>query len=186
MNSSSKFLYNPSLNNLIDTLVFFIYKGALILCSWIIYGALKAELKTLIDSEEAEDKAKMIYIQQMDITYDSVNFDDPLSTLSYFAKLCQPFTPHSEEEFNQQFKILMMQIIKMGAKDDSIISAEFQALHIMRSTAEKIHSVFRELNRDADASTAELVTLVVTEALASLIYLARDDDPSPNWVILSG
>ena len=79
-----------------------------------------------------------------------------------------------------------MQIIKMGTKDDSIISAEFQALHIMRSTAEKIHSVFRELNREADASTAELVTLVVTEALASLIYLARDDDPSPNWVILSG
>ena len=135
---------------------------------------------------EAKLLEKMIVIRQTDITYDSINFEDPLSTISYFERICQPFTPHSVEEFNQLFEILMMQIINMGTKDDSTISAEFQAQHIIRSTAEKIHGVLRELNRDADVSTAKLVAPIVAEALESLGRLARDDDPSPDWEIHSG
>ena len=128
----------------------------------------------------------MIYIrvQQTDIAYDSVNFDDPISTIPYFTKLCQPFVQYSEEELNRLFKGLMMR-----TKDGSTKSVEVQMQHIMRSAAEKIHGAFREYNRDSIA-TAELVSLVIEEAFKSLLDLMHDCDEadyhSPYWKILSG
>ena len=50
--------------------------------------------------EEERKTDFLARIQQTDIIYNSVNFDDPISTLSYFTKLCQPFTRNSEEELN--------------------------------------------------------------------------------------
>ena len=124
----------------------------------------------------------MTRIQQIDITYDSVNFDDPISTLSYFTKLCQVFLPLSEKEINKRLKILMKQI-KKKTKDDS---AGVLAQHIMRSAAERIHGVVREFNQDSVLSTSWLASLVIQEAMESLFGLIRDDDPSRYWKILSG
>jgi len=115
--------------------------------------------------------ASLIYIQQTDITYDSVDFDDPISTLSYFKKLYQSFTRVSEEEVDQLFKDLTRLL-----KIDTSQSAEVEAQHIMRSAAEKIHVAFRELNQDSIANTANYVFLVLKEALESLMTLVQDTD----------
>jgi len=115
--------------------------------------------------------ASIIYIQQTDVTYDSVNFDDPISTLSYFKKLYQSFSRASEEEVDQLFKDLTRLMKYEGSK-----SAEVEAQHIMRSAAEKIHVAFRELNQDSIANTANFVFLVLKEAVGSLIDLVQDSD----------
>ena len=176
----SKFLYNLFLNKLIDTLL----EGGFILGCWLLFQIINYGIKNLEDHLQA----KMSSIQQTDNTYDSVNFDDPISTISYFAKLCQPYTRRSEEELNQRFKGMMTQIIK--TKDGSTKSAEVQVQHIMRSAAEKIHVAFREFNRDSIAITAKLVTLVIEEACKSLLDLMDDrvdvDYSSPYWKLLSG
>jgi len=132
----------------------------------------------LILSEVVEDgemslglMASLIYIQRTDITYDSVDFDDPLSTLSYFKKLYQSFSRVSEEEVEQLFKDLT-RLLKIDASQ----SAEVEAQHIMRSAAEKIHVAFRELNQDSIANTANYVFLVLKEALESLVNLVQDSD----------
>lgn len=115
--------------------------------------------------------ASIIYIQQTDITYDSINFDDPLSTLSYFKKLYQSFSRTSDEEVDQLFKDLTRLL-----KTESSKSAETQAHDIMRSAAEKIHNAFRELNQDSIANTTNFVFLVLKEAVESLIDLVQDSD----------
>jgi hypothetical protein len=115
--------------------------------------------------------ASIIYIQQTDVTYDSVNFDDPISTLSYFKKLYQSFSRASEEEVDQLFKDLTRLMKYEGSK-----SAEAEAQHIMKSAAEKIHIAFRELNQDSIANTANFVFLVLKEAIGSLIDLVQDSD----------
>lgn len=112
--------------------------------------------------------ASIIYIQQTDITYDSVNFDDPLSTLSYFKKLYQSFSRASEEEVDQLFKD-MTRLIKHEASNS-------EAHQIMRSAAEKIHNAFRDLNQDSIANTAHFVFLVLKEAVEGLINLVEDVD----------
>ena len=120
---------------------------------------------------------KMLYVQQTDRSYDSVNFDDPISTLSYFKKLYQSFTLIlSSEEVDQHFNELMMHIIKAKTKKDSKKSAQVQAQHIMRLAAEKIHSAFQELNRDSVATTAQFVLVVMRGALESLVDLCHDAD----------
>ena len=163
------------MNKLIDTLVFFSLEGSLILLSLLSF-------LTLIGAKEDDDKTqsrllKMIYVQQTDTTYDSVNFDDPISNLSYFKKLVLSFAlTISSEEVDQYFNNLMMQIIKTKTMKNSKKSAEVQAQHIMRSAAEKIHDALQELNQDSIVTTAEFVMLVILEALGSLVDLSYDSD----------
>ena len=130
----------------------------------------------------------MICIQQTDNTYDSVNFDDPISTLSYFSKLYRPFTTTSEEDLNRFFKGVMMRMSGKKTRDGSTKSAEVQVHDTLRSAAEKIHSAFREFNQDSIAITFQLVTLVMNETIESILYLIHDDVEfsTPDWKILSG
>ncbi|KAF8814005.1 hypothetical protein BYT27DRAFT_7083022 [Phlegmacium glaucopus] len=116
--------------------------------------------------------ASIIYIQQTDITYDSINFEDPISTLSYFKKLYQSFSRASEEEVDQLFKDLT----RLMKREGSSKSAEVEAQQIMRSAAEKIHIAFRELNQDSISNTANFVFLVLKEAVESLIDLVQDSE----------
>ena len=118
---------------------------------------------------------KMIYVQQADIAYDSVNFDDPISTLSYFASLYISFALNSEGA-EQIFNSFIMRIIKKKTKEGSTKSAEVQAQDIMRLAAEKIHGALRGLKWDSVTITAEFLLLVMNEALKSLIELLNDDD----------
>ena len=114
--------------------------------------------------------ARIIFVQHTDISYDSVNFDDPISTLSYFKKVYQSFTRDSEEDVDQMFRRMMQVFTETGSEK----SAEVQALHIMRSAAEKIHNAFRELNPNTFGNTANFVANVIMEATDSLIFLYRD------------
>ena len=117
--------------------------------------------------------AKLIYLQQIDFTYDSVNFDDPISTLSYFKKLFQSFTRTSDEKVEKMFED-MMGYINERSKDGSINYTEVQAQHIMKAAAEKIHTAFQELNRDSLVVTARFVFQVMIETVDSLIDLIHD------------
>ena len=115
--------------------------------------------------------ASIIYIQRTDITYDSVDFEDPQSTLSYFKKLYQSFSRTSEEEVDQLFKDLTRLM-----KTDGSTSAEAEAQRIMKTAAEKIHVAFRELTQDSIANTANFVIIVLKEAVEGLIDLVQDSD----------
>ena len=57
---------------------------------------------------------RMFYIQQTDFTYNSVNFDHPISNLSYFKKLYRTFSHSSEKEIDEYFKYLM----QVGYQDE--------------------------------------------------------------------
>ena len=57
---------------------------------------------------------RMFYIQQTDFTYNSVNFDDPISNLSYFEKLYRTFSHSSEKGIDEYFKYLM----QVGYQDE--------------------------------------------------------------------
>ena len=110
-------------------------------------------------------------IQQIDSTYDSVNFDDPISTLSYFKKIQEGYTRISGEKIDR--------MIRHFKKNGSKISAEVQAHHIMRSAAEKIHVALREpKGEDLRALyIAENILLdVLIEAWNKLQRLLRDCD----------
>ena len=109
--------------------------------------------------------AKLIYVQHTDISYDSIDFDDPISTLSYFKKIYQIVALEPEEEIDKAF-IFMMEIFTENA--------QVQAQGIMRSAAEKIHGAFRELNRDSYGHTMKFVVEVIKEADNGLLRLMRD------------
>lgn len=115
--------------------------------------------------------ASIIAIQQTDTNYDSVNFDDPISTLSYFKKLYQSFSWTSDEEVGQLFEGFIRLLKTHGSK-----SAEIKAQEIMRSAAEKIHTAFRDLNQDSISDTSNLVFTTLNDALESLINLIEDLD----------
>ena len=118
----------------------------------------------------------MIYVQDTDIAYDSVNFDDQISTQSYFKKLYLSFAINSEGA-EQYFNDMMMGISKKKTKEGSRKkSADVQAQHIMKSAAEKIHNALRGLKRDSILITAKFLLLVMNEALFGLIQLMYDDD----------
>ena len=53
----------------------------------------------------------IIRIQRTDTTYDSVDFDDPMSIISYFKKLCQATLWKSEEEADFLVDSMMTQIM---------------------------------------------------------------------------
>ena len=53
----------------------------------------------------------MIFFQHVDMTaYDSVNFDDPKSTLSYFRNLYLAFMTSEDLEVKQVFNDMMTRI----------------------------------------------------------------------------
>ena len=91
--------------------------------------------------------AKLIYIQHTDISYDSlslslfIDFDDPISTLSYSKKIYQTVSRVSEEAIDQTFKT-MRGIFTEDTENGSKPTAEVQAQHIMRSAVDKIHDAF--------------------------------------------
>ena len=105
----------------------------------------------------------------MNMEYDSVNFDDPISTQSYFRKLCRHLSGLSRltgEDFDHLMKLIMT-----GTKKGSEKSVEIQAHHIMRAAAETIHDSFRELKRSSTETTAEFQRCVMSDTLSSLAVL---------------
>ena len=136
-------------------------------------------LYTLYDTIETTNEFKKylataICIQHTDITYDSVNFDDPISTLSYFKKIYKQFRLESEEEEVDRVFTSMMQLFKMRVEKGSKISAEVQAQHIMRSAAEKIHIAFRGLNQNSIGDAEQTALIATVEAMQSLLELMDD------------
>ena len=144
------------------------YKGSLILLNFLSLVTISG----VIDEGELALGllGAIIYIQQVDITYDSVNFDDPISTLSYFKKLYQSFLRCSDEEVDIIFNELT-QLLKTGGNSES---AEIEAQRIMRSAAEKIHGALQELNQGSISKTAAFVYAVFKEAVKALIDLVPD------------
>lgn len=135
----------------------FLLEGFLILLNLLSFLSLVGVISA--DEDIQETLVKTIFVQQVDFAYDSVNFDDFISTKSYFTKLYMSFTGNSEEKFNT-----LMSMMKKN-------NYEAEAQHIMRSAAEKIHSVMRELKQDSIVIVSEFVTLVMQEAIHRLIIL---------------
>jgi hypothetical protein len=127
---------------------------------------------------------KMIFVQQVDFAYDSVNFDDPISTQSYFKMLYISFTGNPEEVINN----LMTEMMKKKNKDGSR-KHEVEAQHIMRSAAEKIHGVIRELKQDTTVIASEFVALVMRQAVHRLVDLVYDsvasDEDDDDFIPMS-
>jgi hypothetical protein len=137
------------------------------------------------------------YIYQTDISYDSVDFDDPISTLSYFKKLFRSYAISRfpsllpEEEVEKLFEDIM-HIIKTKTEEGSTRPAEVQAHYIMRSAAEKIHGAFREMYQDSDSvatykRTSNFVTLVMIEAMADIFVICyrESSDIKQVWNTVS-
>ena len=108
---------------------------------------------------------RFIYIRHLDRTYDSVDFDDFISTLSYFTKLYQ-FSPAMDEGFTN-----MVLAFKMTSEK----SFEVQAQHIMRSTAEKIHGALQDLNPQPASigTTFNFVIKVMLDAEEDFVALLK-------------
>lgn len=123
----------------------------------------------------------MTFFQHVDMTaYDSVNFDDPKSTLSYFRSLYLAYMTSEDPEVNQIFNDIMTRItvITNETKNPEI---EAKAQYIMRSAAKKIHGAFQELKRDSIVTNSEFVFNALQDALMGLLYLSfggivEDDD----------
>ena len=139
----------------------------------------------------------IIYFRETDRTYDSVNFDDPISTASYFTNLClcskigkeETIIQRRREVYNQSLQDMMKRNIT--TKDSSTQSAEVPMHHIMRSAAEKIHLILREFHRSQISILAtelcERESLVtVAEALKGIRDVMNCcDGHSEGWEILS-
>jgi hypothetical protein len=120
--------------------------------------------------------AKIAYIQHTDITtYDSVDFDDPIFTLTYFKKLYIIISSTSEKEVEKMFTRFML-AFKETTEKGSKISAEVQAQHIMRSAAEKVHGALRDLkpNPDSLGTSVSDLTDVILDAMLDLLHLWAD------------
>ena len=118
----------------------------------------------------------IIRIQRTDTTYDSVDFDDPMSIISYFKKLCQVTLWKSEEEADFLVDSMMTQIMDKETRDDSLEYAA-KAISVMILTAKEIHGALQELGRDDDYSTAktrkigQFISRVMEGALERLLEL---------------
>jgi len=121
--------------------------------------------------------ASVIYIQQVDMSYDKVNLEDPMQTLSHFKKLYQSFVRLPAEEVDVLFKDLN-HLLKIGGENNS----EVEAHRIMKNASEQIHIAFQELSQESIATTANFVLQVMRDALESLIDLVQDaeDDDSDS------
>ena len=112
--------------------------------------------------------ADMILVQHIDSTYDSVNFDDFISTLSYFIKLEQYYLGISEEQADIRMENLNRKYFIEGA------ATRERAHQVMRSAAEKIHVAFRELDRDSHLKTCQKLTLAMTWAMLDITILVTE------------
>ena len=144
--------------------------------------------------KEIEILETMVYFMQTDHSYDSVNFDDPISTASYFTKLCmasdiheeEPVFQRREEILNQTFQNLMKRNIT--TKDGSTQPAAVQVHHIMRSAAEKIHLILIAHSQFSDPISVvkgceRFLSITVLEALASIKDVMGYGE---DWEMLSG
>ena len=118
--------------------------------------------------------SRLIQIQHVDTTYDTYNFDDPLSNLSYFKKLYQSSTARPEEEIDEMFNDLMEILMRKTKKYSK--NYDVEALHTMRWAAEKTHDLFQGLNRDTYPSMLSLVLDVISAAVGNFGDLLRDSD----------
>ena len=96
-----------------------------------------------------------------------------MSIVSYFSKL---YCARHSDEVDAIIRSLIIRIYEKETKDGSTKYPGLRALHIMRSAAMMIHGALRELEWDSIAITAELVKLMLSEALESLLDLDCDDD----------
>ena len=121
--------------------------------------------------------AIVIRIQRMDTrTYDSVNFDDPISTLSYYKKIFHIIAQLSDEDIDDDLESMTYFFQLRTAERGSKLFAEAQAHQIMRSAAERIHVYFREIVDQepyGEGIGAFLVLGVMMEAHISLLKLMR-------------
>ena len=107
-------------------------------------------------------------------TYDSVNFDDPISTLSYYKKIFHIIAQLSDEDIDDHFELMTYLFKLRTAEKGSKLFAEAQAHQIMRSAAERVHVYFREIVYPSQKPYGDLVLGVVFEAHLSLLKLMRD------------
>lgn len=91
----NNFLYNPFLKKLIDTLL----QGSLILCNFLSLIVHQYYIKSFEKTQK--EVTAVIYLQRTDISFNSVDFDDPMSIISYFKKLCQSVAVYSEEDVDR-------------------------------------------------------------------------------------
>ena len=159
MNTPSKRFYNSFFEQCLE----FILLGCLILSNCF----------TLFEHQtyEKDDPTRkmvtllrnLIWIQRTNSTYDSVNFRDRTSIITYFKKLCQATSLMSEEGVDLEINNLMARIIYKEMKDGSTRFPGVKALAIMKLTADKIHGAFQELGRDDDHSTAKITKIADVE-----------------------
>jgi len=156
--------------------------GSLILLS--VFSSLTLNIAKEDDDDKIFGLLRTIFVQQVDIAYyDSVNFDDPKSTQSYFIKLCLSIiSKQVQEEAEQRLNDLMTRIaVANKTKKNSGIETEAQ--NIIRRAAETIHGAFQELKRDSIVTTSEFVLDVLLVALKDLTILSFDVDvdDSPDF-----
>ena len=128
---------------------------------------------------------KMMLVQQTDIAYyDSVDFDDPKATLSYFKKLYLSFT-WDVESAKQLFDAMMTVVNNRKIEGLSKMDAEAQVHQIMRSAAEKIHGAIRDLGDDSESivEAAKVVSLVKDVALNSIVDLMFKDETIRDYTV---
>ena len=137
---------------------------------------------------------KTIKIQRTNTTYDSVDFGDPMSIVSYFKKLLEAKWMR-QKDVNLIVNKIMARIIDKETKDG------MKALSIMKSTADKIHGAFQELSWDGDHTTAKateskntttgriskFVSNAIKEAVEGLESLTMDlnSESDPNFKKIS-
>lgn len=128
----------------------------------------------------------LFWLQRTNSTYDSVDFGDPMSIVVYFKKICQAASGQSEEVVDDAITHLLGRIIDKESKDSSIKFPGVKALSIMKSTAEKIHGAFQELDRGEDSTAkTKLATItktwmVVSRAMDECFRRLRSLDPDFN------
>ena len=138
--------------------------------------------------------SKTIRIQRTDTTYDSVDFGDPMSNVSYFKKLLEA-KGMRQKDVDLIVNKIMARIIDKETKDG------MKALSIMKSTADKIHGAFQKLSWDGDHSTANateskntttgrisrFVSNAIKEAVEGLESLTMDltSESDPNFKKIS-
>jgi hypothetical protein len=128
--------------------------------------------------------ASVIYIQRVDMEYDTVDFADPVSTLAYFKRLYQSFTRIPPEEVDDLFSDLTsrMKMAGGGGGGGGVNNVDAEARQIMHKASEKIHGAFQVLDEETISNTANFVLHVMKDALESLIDLIEDteDDDSDS------
>jgi hypothetical protein len=146
-------------------------------------------LHTLIDTfKEGEYTqnilAKMIYIQYVaTTTYDTVDFDDPISTMFYFKKLFKPLTgiTKSEEPQIDEMFTQMMWVWKGRVEKGSKKPIKIKGVHIMKSAAEKIHCAFRDIKPGSSTIQIDFALEVIIEAMNDLSRLLDESVIEDNF-----